>query len=221
MNGRPVHSAAPLVTMSLVVLLLVGGCAATGDTGAGTGRPAGPPAGVGSAAPAGTSGAGSAYADADTMFLRMMVTHHQQALEIVRLAQDRATDPTIRTLAAAIEATQTDELATMKGWLQTQGGQPVSAADHQHHHAGHGLAPATGADDIVRLRAKTGPAFEPALLNLLVSHQHQAAEMARTALTDGSNADVRELARRIDVSRTAQVAQLLTLLGDRPAPTAT
>ena len=193
------------------VVLLLAGCGAGPDPGAdrqpaaGAGhRPAGTPADPG---PAGT-----AHNDADVMFLQMMVTHHGQGLQMVRIAEAKTTREEIRTLAAAIDVTQTDEVSTMVGWL-TSWREPTGADPHASAHAHHGGMPATGPAEIEALRRASGTDFDRTFLNLLVAHQQNAADTAGTETSAGLNFQTRELARRIEESRRAEVAQMLALLG--------
>ena len=94
----------------LAALLLVPGCAA----GATPARPA--------PAPTETAAAtGAAMSGLDVVFLTTMASHTEPTLEMVRLSRDRVTDRKLRTLVAAIEATESDELATMRGWLRDAG----------------------------------------------------------------------------------------------------
>ncbi len=71
------------------------------------------------------SRSGATFNGVDVMFLRMMIPHHQQAVEMATLAQTRAADPRVKQLAARIKATQTSEIATMNRWL-TAWGQPTT-----------------------------------------------------------------------------------------------
>ncbi|MDG4759333.1 DUF305 domain-containing protein [Micromonospora sp. WMMD710] len=189
----------PLVSL-LAALLLTGACA-------GPPTPAGPrPA---PAPPAGSAAAGSALAGPaagevmsgiDVVFLGTMVGHSERTLQIVRLARDRLRDDALRTLAAAIEATEADELTAMRGWLPTEGpGTSVTA----HHHDGHG-------DDAAldRLRAAPDADVDRVLREVLADHQRAAADLARAQVDVGRSDQVRDLARRIERSRTAEVEML-------------
>jgi uncharacterized protein (DUF305 family) len=55
---------------------------------------------------------------ADAMFLRMMIPHHEQAIEMSREAMDMADHPEIRQLAEQIIAEQTAEIELMRGYLR-------------------------------------------------------------------------------------------------------
>jgi uncharacterized protein (DUF305 family) len=57
-------------------------------------------------------------AAADAMFLRMMIPHHEQAIEMSREALDKADHPEIRQLAEQIIAEQSAEIELMRGCLR-------------------------------------------------------------------------------------------------------
>jgi uncharacterized protein (DUF305 family) len=159
---------------------------------------------------ASAAGGGGGHNDTDVMFLQMMLAHHDQGLQMVRLAEDRASDD-VRVLAQAVDATQSDEIVLMKKWLA--GWSAPTTVDHAPSaHADHGGLPATGPEEISALRAAKGAAFEKAFLNLFVAHQHNAVEMANLERSSGSNADAKAFAERVRQSRTDQIQQMLTLL---------
>ncbi|RKN49120.1 DUF305 domain-containing protein [Micromonospora endolithica] len=170
----------------LVVLLFAAGCAG------GDGDPGPTPA----ATPVGLQGV-------DAPFLQAFVAHSERTLELTRAVAGRVTDPQLRTLVAAVEATETDELRTARTWLR-DAGRPTAGGRHDH--AGH-----ADADDLERLR-RAGPAeVDPTLGTLLTAHQRAAADLARAHLAVGGSAPVRELAERVARSRDAQVDLIATL----------
>jgi len=148
----------------------------------------------------------------DVMFLQMMVPHHRQGIAIVRLAETRATRSEIAVLAAAIEATQASEMETMAGWLRSWG-RPAVADEEAH--AAHGGRPSTSEATIAALATRIGVEFETEFLQLLVAHQDDAIQLARMEIASGENPAVRDLARRIDLSRSAQIATMLAWLDRR------
>jgi len=151
-----------------------------------------------------------AYNGTDVMFLQMMVPHHRQGLTIAGLARDRADSVAVRTLATAIEATQTDEVRIMSGWLRDWR-QPPEAGSGAH--AEHGGMPDTTEWEIATLRRTYGPEFDRRFLNVLIAHQDDAIQLAAMETATGVNADATALARRITESRSAQIDQMLRLLG--------
>ncbi|WP_155372459.1 DUF305 domain-containing protein [Catellatospora vulcania] len=155
--------------------------------------------------------AGATFNSTDVMYLQMMVAHHTQGLELVKLARTRGTSEEVAQLAGAIEVTQTTELEVMQGWL-TGWGEPTTAGHDPNAHASHGGLPITGADEMAALRKATGGQFQTTFLNLLIGHQHNAVEMARMETDSGLNEKVKDLANRISLSRTEQIKQMLGLV---------
>ncbi|MDW3846271.1 DUF305 domain-containing protein [Micromonospora sp. BRA006-A] len=190
-------SARPATALLAVMLALTGCGAPTADPS--------PP--VPSATAPVPAGADTTISGLDALFLAMMVAHTEQTLEIVRLGLDRAGDPRVRTLIAAVRATETDELATMRGWLR-EAGPSAAAAAARHDHSGHSDATA----GLARLRAAAPADADRVLLDVLTRHQRTAADLARAQVAAGTSERVRDLARRIDRSRTAEV-DLMSGLG--------
>jgi uncharacterized protein (DUF305 family) len=145
----------------------------------------------------------------DVMFLQMMIPHHQQGVEMVALAKDRARDDELRMLAAAIESTQASEADTMKGWL-TSWGEPLTAPPDSH--TGHGGMRRSDPEEVGRLRALRGEEFDRRLLNVMIAHQDDAVQMARWEAGSGANRAVKDLADRIERSRTAQIGMMKKFL---------
>jgi uncharacterized protein (DUF305 family) len=166
--------------------------------------------GHGAASGAAVGAIGADFNPADVMFLQMMAPHNNQGVELARLAADRATRQEVKTLAAAIAATQETEAASMSAWL-SEWKQPATAAPDEH--AAHGGMPGASEKEIAAV-ANAAPAdFEEKLLNMMIAEQDDAIQMARVETATGLNPQVKELAGRIDASRTAQIKQMLALLG--------
>ncbi|MBB2911334.1 uncharacterized protein (DUF305 family) [Streptosporangium becharense] len=214
-----------MVPAALLGVLLLAGCgahsihelrggaghgahgAAGRGTSAGTGH--GEHGGVPPGSPVRTA-AGAVFNAADVMFLQMMVPHNGQGVELVRLARERPVRPEVRRLAEAIGATQEHEAASMAGLLRTWG-RPATAEDDEH--AAHGGMPEISEEEIAALTGAPPAEFERRFLNMLIAQQDDAAQMARAALAGGLNSQVREMAGRVDASRTAQISQMIGLLG--------
>ena len=147
----------------------------------------------------------------DVMFLQMMVAHHEQGLELVSMAESRSARAEVRTLALAVDATQSDEVTMMTSWL-TQWSKPTTVDHAPSAHADHGGLPATGPEEIAALGKAKGAAFETAFLNLFIAHQHNAVEMAQMESAGGANAEAKAFAERVRQSRADQIQQMLRLL---------
>lgn len=81
------------------------------------------------------------HTPADVRFMQDMMHHHLQAVEMASLVVARTENLDLRLLARKIEASQADELLTMRNWLVARGEtspwEPTPPADDAAAHAGH------------------------------------------------------------------------------------
>jgi uncharacterized protein (DUF305 family) len=99
------------IALSAAAVLTALTLAACGSTSAPTAAPNAP--GPMMTAPA----ADGDHNQADVMFSRMMIPHHEDAIEMAKLAPTRADSADVKALAAQIQAAQQPEIEQMKGWL--------------------------------------------------------------------------------------------------------
>ncbi|MEV8638835.1 DUF305 domain-containing protein [Streptosporangium sp. NPDC051023] len=153
--------------------------------------------------------AGQNFNPADVMFLQMMVTHNAQGARLARLAQDRQVSQDVKILAAAIATTQDAEASTMATWLKSWNKPATAPASAHAGHGGHGLTELQ-----FKLLAKApADGFEKRFLNTLIAQQDDAIQMAKVETMAGENAEAKALAGRIDASRSAQIKQMVALVG--------
>ncbi|WP_406723840.1 DUF305 domain-containing protein [Streptomyces sp. GD-15H] len=100
--------------------LLLAACGGNDDV-EGVDHGSGGSASASATANAGENPAPGAFNDADVTFAQMMTPHHEQALEMAKLADGRASDAEVKALAGEIEKAQDPEIQTMKSWLKTWG----------------------------------------------------------------------------------------------------
>ena len=187
-----------LLAVIAVGLVLIGGGAAVA---LGIGR--------GDAAP----GSGSVAAG----FARDMSQHHLQGVEMANLVPDRSTDPEVRQLAFDIAETQQNQAGRMQGWLALwglppTGGDPMAWMGSDSAHAGHDMAGMPGGlmpgmateSELARLRSLSGTAFDVEFLRLMIRHHQGGRDMAEYAAEHADVAAVRDLARSILQSQTAE-----------------
>jgi len=87
----------------------------------------GPPGSPSKVLPPSTTGAAPEASQADIDFMRGMIMHHVQAVEMTALIPSHTDNKDVRALGARISLSQSDEIRFMKRWLIARG-QPTSMA---------------------------------------------------------------------------------------------
>jgi uncharacterized protein (DUF305 family) len=153
----------------------------------------------------------SAHNNADVQFAQMMIAHHQQAIEMAKLAPSRASSDAVKTLATDIEGAQGPEIAKMTGWLKAWG-KPVSDGMGGMD-MGHDSMPGLMSDkDMTMLKGMRGKEFDKQFLTMMIAHHQGAITMARQEQKDGTAPDAIALAKSIASSQTAQITQMRKLV---------
>lgn len=146
----------------------------------------------------------SQFSGSDVMFAQMMIKHHEQAIEMGKLAASHAASPDVKALAADIVAEQGPEITQMKSWLSEAG----ASLEMGHHMAMDGLLSSA---QMTALSAATGEAFDKLFLNGMIAHHKGAIAMAKL-VEDSSNPEAAALAQTIIASQTEQIAVMEALL---------
>ena len=125
------------------------------------------------------------YTASDAQFMRDMIPHHQQALEISRLAPDRTNSPQLLEIAGKIEAAQGDEIAFMEQWLTSRGESIDQSHAHTGHHATKGMATEA---QMASLAAASGVEFDRQFLSLMIAHHEGAIDMVEALMEQPGSA---------------------------------
>ena len=175
-------------------LLLVGGGVVTGTQlmpgAAAMERPA---AGMGMGMP-------RMAGPADSMFAVQMAVHHQSAVQMAQLAQQRAQRPEVRQLARDIERTQTAEIAQLRAAATRLGTDP----DAPHSGMGSGMAGGTGSE--VDLADVPDDRFDRAFLEAMIPHHEMGVRMARMVQRGGSDREIGAMAAEMVRVQTDEIS---------------
>lgn len=147
----------------------------------------------------------------DVEFVQGMIPHHEQAIEMAEIALDPKAGASAAVLALAerIRAGQDPEIDLMRGWLKAWG-QP-----EMQDMPGHDMSSMGGMmkpEDMDRLSATTGKAFDAMWLEMMIAHHEGAIEMANIAQGGGKSAEVRALLEAVIAAQTAEIAEMKALL---------
>jgi uncharacterized protein (DUF305 family) len=142
-----------------------------------------------------------APSEVDEGFVADMASHHDQAVAMALIAQERSEDPIVRSFASEVVLFQRYEMGRFRSIQERWGVRqpdydpdrttmawmamptPLSAMP--------GMA---SAEDLDRLQDETGAAFDLLFLDLMSEHHRGGAHMSEDAATRASDPEVRDLA---------------------------
>ncbi|WP_440219931.1 DUF305 domain-containing protein [Dietzia sp. MNB45] len=159
---------------------------------------------------------------ADVMFVRMMIPHHEQAIEMSDIILAKSDIPAdITALAEKIKAEQAPEIDQMTAWLD-QWGQPPGPRDGHRGHGGGGM-PVMGndmsmmdgmlsADELQQLFDAEGTDAARLYLEQMIAHHEGAIDMAQGEVSDGTYQPTVDLARSIIDTQQQEIARMREML---------
>ncbi len=173
--------------------------------------------------------AGIRHSAADARFMRDMIPHHQQALDMAGLVAARTARNEMIELAQRIETSQADEIGFMERWLADRGeAQPdrdwrahVHDGEHGAMHTMQGMASVA---QMAQLSAAAGDEFDSLFLELMIAHHQGALDMVEELLEqEGAAGDpvLFEFTTDIKNDQRAEIERMTAMLaGYSPDPRA-
>ena len=201
----------------VMMAVLIAGCASSGTQA--------PDAGMDGMATEEVPNTGTT--EFDQLFIDMMVPHHQGAVEMAKIAQERAEHPEIKEMADAIIAGQDEEIIQMKNWRQawygssdTPGMSEMPSLEDMPGMGGTGHAMDMQAE-VDQLRNASEP-FDLAFIDAMIPHHQSAIDAAQRVLNEAQRPELKELAQRIIAAQEKEIEQMKawreTWYPDAPAP---
>jgi uncharacterized protein (DUF305 family) len=132
----------------------------------------------------------------EVRFLTNMIDHHQEAIDMASLCEGRTVHSELAALCDAMILSQTAEIATMQGMLQTWYG-----IDYMPAHSDHD-----------RLAALTGEEFEEAFLNQMIRHHTRAVRSTRQCVARAIHPQLITLCVSIAQEQTGEIGQMKSWL---------
>jgi uncharacterized protein (DUF305 family) len=173
---------------------------------------------------------------ADVQFMQGMIMHHAQAVEMTALIESHTTTKDLRSLAARISHSQSDEIKFMKRWLEARGepsGEPSSPMTHEmpmdksmdmSSHSGHSMHPMLmpgmlTAKQMEALKKAKGEEFDRLFLTGMIQHHNGALIMVKDLFDTagaGQDAELFSFATDVDSGQRAEIRIMQTMLGGKP-----
>ncbi len=157
----------------------------------------------------------------DVEFMQGMIMHHNQAVEMTALINERTTNKDVRLLGARISQSQADEMKFMSKWLENRGESvempmPAGMEHHHHHHTMPGMLTEK---QMTALKNAKGAEFDRLFLEGMIQHHEGALAMVKELFETpgaGQDAEIFNFATDVDSGQRAEIKIMQTLLGKRP-----
>ena len=130
-----------------------------------------------------TNIANTSYIEADVDFLQGMIIHHEQAIVMSEMADERTNNKSILDLAKRIDVSQKDEINFMESWLKDRDEFKQEEHKDSHDHHSHGMhshvnmVGMASPKQLNDLSNSDSTNFDRLFLKLMISHHDGALEM--------------------------------------------
>lgn len=157
------------------------------------------------------------HTEADLRFMRGMIPHHAQALEMVELLRDRTSNPRLRRLALRIEISQEDEIAMMQRWLRDRGEDTPGGMAHHGHDGMMELMPGMlTPEQMTQLTEAREAEFDRLFLEFMISHHEGALVMVQELFASpgaGQGSAIYHFASDVEADQEMEIRRMRALLG--------
>ena len=154
------------------------------------------------------------HTEADLRFMRGMIPHHAQALDMVELLRDRTSNPRLHRLALRIEISQKDEIAMMQRWLRERG--EDAPAGMAHHDGMMELMPGMlTPEQMAQLAEARDAEFDRLFLEFMISHHEGALVMVEALFASpgaGQGSAIYHFASDVEADQEMEIRRMRALL---------
>ena len=160
---------------------------------------------------------GLSHSEADVRFMRGMIPHHGQALDMTALVPARATTNGFRSMALRMQISQRDEIRLMERWLTEREEDIPPPNAHRMMMAGDmALMPGMlNAGQMEQLASATGQEFERLFLEFMIMHHEGALTMVQTLFNSsgaGQESLIFKFATDVDADQTIEILRMRRML---------
>lgn len=196
---RPRRRLLALVATAAAVLAMTAACSDDDPSSEPT------PVGAGRISPVPSN---ASYGAADVVFAQDILANHQRAMELIKLAKERATRPEVKALAVQAEKNRQAALILVPMWLE-KFKQPSAPALPPDQAGGIGAS----ANDVAALRAAQGAAFDKLFLELIIKIDEATDILSNGQQWSGIDGRLMSLAHKVQDDEKVELPKARQLLG--------
>jgi len=150
------------------------------------------------------SSPGAAKAAFDHQFLDTMVVHHQSAIEMAQLVEERSAHKELKQMAQKMIDDQRREIQQMEEWKQKWYADKGDAVNMSMP----GMAESMKDMSMDALRSATGETFDAMFIDMMGRHHDGAIKMAQDAVSKATHPEIMKLANDIIREQKREVSQM-------------
>jgi uncharacterized protein (DUF305 family) len=157
--------------------------------------------------------AGANYTVADVEFMQGMIAHHAQAIYMSRMAEAHKANPRLIRLATKIDQSQVAEIRIMQEWLRSNGQEAPDTSSWRTMK----MAGMITDEQLKKLDAATGVAFDRLFLEYMIEHHEGALQMVKDLFATpraGQEVDVNVFANDVVSVQTAEIGIMRRMLSE-------
>lgn len=144
----------------------------------------------------------------DAAFMKSMIPHHESAVAMAKLAQERGRHPKITELADAIVGAQESEIAKMEDIYERLYGEEIVPDPEASTELGLGMDEAGMHEGGMAALESATRDFDKVFIDQMVPHHQGAIRQARALLEETSDDELRSLGRAIVEAQSAEIRQM-------------
>ena len=146
----------------------------------------------------------------DLEFIDLMVPHHQLAVDMARLAEEKAVRGELKGMAGDIIWAQADEINRMNIWRKELGAGASTVLPTSHSGSGgHAADPHMMGMDVDLDKLAASPNFDQDFIEAMLPHHQSAIDMSRSAMPNLKKTEVRDLANDIITTQQTEIDRML------------
>jgi uncharacterized protein (DUF305 family) len=148
--------------------------------------------------------------DHDVMFADGMTKHHRDGIKMAQMAVEKAQNAELRSMAQKMIDDETREIDEMQ---RLRGNAPMTPMAEMKKMPGM-MPESKMQQDMARLEAATGQAFDVAFTEIMPKHHDGAIKMSKHELANGDDSGLRAIAQQIADKQSREREQLVAMHRD-------
>ena len=149
----------------------------------------------------------------DLHYIDMTIMHHEQGVEMARLAEEKGADARVKAFAKKTADDQQRDILALRGhrqhWYSDRPQMDhAQMMEHMQGMPGHRNMKMDPEADMAKLRAAEGRAFDRLFLDTMTHHHQMAVDMSKEATTKAEHAELKEFARKTVAKQQGEIAEM-------------